>query len=128
MGASSFIARVGHLCLSSRVLGRILEAMTGIIESSFRFRKALRMPAQAGVWTEHARKILSLTQCAMDLSLEQKTEILRYDNGSWDTNDIVHWCLPDCPCGGSRQGALLKTKAAVMMSLGAGCEFALEYR
>jgi hypothetical protein len=102
--------------------------MTGIVESSFKFRKVLNMPAQAGVWTEHARKVMSLTQCAMDLSEEQKTEILRYDNGAWDTNDIVHWCLPECPCGGSRQGALRKIKVAVMMSLGAGCELALEYR
>ena len=127
-GITAFIVRLGHLSQSSRVFGRIMDAMARIVESSFECRKALTLPDAAVEWRARAVQILYMTQCSMDLSGEQKAEILRYDNGCWDDHKIVHWCQPRCPCGEAREEALNKTKGVVMMSLGSGCDLALEYR
>ena len=102
-GISAFIVRLGHLSQSSRLFGRITDAMTEIVESSLHYRKALSLPDAAVEWRARAVQILNMTECAMDLSKEQKAEIVRYDNGCWDSHDIVHWCQPGCPCGGTRE-------------------------
>ena len=71
---------------------------------------------------------LSLCSSAQDLSDEQKTEILRYDNGDWNDEKIVHWCCDGCPCGGTKEAALNKIRGAIAISFGSGCDLALEYR
>eukprot|EP00959_Pyramimonas_sp_CCMP1952_P446914 9357572-Pyramimonas_sp.AAC.1 len=61
---------------------------------------------------------------------QSKLEILRYDNGDWESEEaaLIHWCGPDCVCGRTRTDALKKFQHVVKMSVGATCPLALEYR
>ena len=72
--------------------------------------------------------ILSLTNSSLDLSEDDRNEIVYWDNGDWDDEKIVHWCTSGCKCGGNVAKAKSCTKGAIMRSVGSGCPLALEYR
>ena len=86
------------------------------------------MPVQFDAWQQKKLDILSLTSSSLDLSEEDRAEILYWDNGDWDDEKIVHWCTSGCKCRGDVDKAKSCTKGAIMRSLGSGCPLALEYR
>ena len=72
------------------------------------------------------RQLLELS--GYDLSAQMKNEIMTYDNGDWRSTQITHWCLPECPCGRSRQVACERMQAVIGASIGPSAPLALEYR
>jgi len=67
---------------------------------------------------------------ASDLTLQQEQLILDADNGDWDSDLVIHWCLGlVCPvCGGDEGRAKRNTLGAVKLSLCRSCVVPLEYR
>lgn len=67
---------------------------------------------------------------ALDLTLQQEQDILDADNGDWDSEFVVHWCLgASCPvCKGDERQAKRNVCCAVKLSLCRSCVVPLEYR
>ena len=131
-GLSSFIVRVGHLHNSGRASQKIMDALSAVVKKRFRFRVALVPPEGFGRWQARNRTLLELTSSSMDLTETQRDEILYFLNGDWEIDDddgpILHWCLPGCRCGGTKQQAFAHCHAAAKMACGTNCPLALEYR
>eukprot|EP00959_Pyramimonas_sp_CCMP1952_P424231 8886157-Pyramimonas_sp.AAC.1 len=127
-GLSSFVVRVGHLCQSARSSDKYESALENEIRRKFRFRVVVddELPAAFHRWQAHAKFILDLT--GVDVSQETKDAILLFDNGDWESDDLVHWCRPSCSCGRSRAIALSGFISAAKASIGPNCPLALEYR
>ena len=67
---------------------------------------------------------------AGDLTLQQEQDILDADNGDWESELVVHWCLGlACPvCKGDERQAKRSTVGAVQLALCRSCVVPLEYR
>ena len=89
-GLNSYFVRLGHLCASSRLFGKMIKAIEAIVEKTFRFRLAPEMPAEAGRWRSAAEDVLRLTSCSLDLSEDIVEQILLYDSGDWSIPEILH--------------------------------------
>jgi hypothetical protein len=127
-GLSTCVVRLGHLHQSSRFAQKWTNELKELFDTHFKYRKVYVPPPGFDSWQDTNRDILRLTRVARDLSLEQEVEVARYHNGPWNGTDIVHYCLPRCPCGGTKSLARKKTLAAVSLTCGPVCQLALEYR
>ena len=67
---------------------------------------------------------------ALDLTLQQEQDILDADNGDWDSELVIHWCLGGActVCKGNEARAKTNTLSAVKLSLCRSCVVPLDYR
>ena len=127
-GLSTFLVRVGHLHQSHRSANKYNQALKEEVENSFAWRRVAEAPGLFEQRRAKSRAILELTRCADDLTDELVEEILDLDNGDWDSDCVVHWCLPNCRCGRKEKNALTRILEVVSLTIGAKCPLALEYR
>lgn len=106
-GLSTNTVRMGHLCQSSRVSSR-LSAALDFESKRFVYRRVAEPPMGYQQWMVENRKKLEFTRVALDLSTEQFEDILYYDNSCFNDPLQIHYCLPGCRCGRTREGALMK--------------------
>jgi hypothetical protein len=104
-----------------------------LVEDNFDIKQvpdASFLPAEAADWRRSAYMVLEASKVSLDLTDVDIYEILRIDNGNWDSPDFIHYCLPDCPagCKGDRTIGLGAMKGAVRKSVGMGLVVALFYR
>ncbi len=126
-GLASSVVRCGHLCQSWRSSTRYTKALEEEIERSFQWKPVLRFPDEYPRWHSAARKVLDLRGLG-ELTPDQRSETLMYDNGCWSEEDIVPYCIEGCACGRARAGALARTMTVVKTPVGPHCPLALEYR
>ena len=122
------LVRLWHLHQSSRFSRKWNAELVAEFDAHFDYRKVLVAPPGFEQWQATNLASLRLTRASQDLSPEQEVEICRYHNGPWDGVPICHYCLPNCPRGGTRPLARRKTLAAVASSTGPVCPLAVEYR
>jgi hypothetical protein len=127
------LVKLGHLFESSRTFGNFLDCCDKLVEDNFDIKQvpdASFLPAEAADWRRSAYMVLEASKVSLDLTDVDIYEILRIDNGNWDSPDFIHYCLPDCPagCKGDRTIGLGAMKGAVRKSVGMGLVVALFYR
>jgi hypothetical protein len=72
-GLTVCVVRVGRIC-QSRASGKYLTALAREFQHSFKWSYVVSMPVV--VHPRRARQALDLSSCALDLTEEQKQEIL----------------------------------------------------
>ena len=65
---------------------------------------------------------------ARDLELDDVEKTLRFDSGDWNSDQLVHYCLPGCECGGNEAASLSKAQEIARLSMGSGIAVPLLYR
>lgn len=126
-GLSSHVVRIGHLCQSSRSADKYRKGLQTVFRESFEFKPCLAYPPEYVQWRAFAQTVIAIT-FPFDTTPETTDYILTYLNGNWQEAEVMHWCLPGCPCGGVRERAHRSCWTAVLMMADTDCPLALEYR
>ena len=104
------------------------NALEKLIDDEFQWRPCTEYPQDMPLWREYARRVLAATAHAYDLTPEDNEQIIFMLNGPWHEKDMLHYCLENCKCGHSRQGALKYVKGIMVRVAGPNLPLALEYR
>lgn len=125
------LVRLGHLLESGRTSSAYIRELTAVVKGSFKYQMCVRLPPESAEWRAKAERILQLSRPAMDLSPEQEQHILFADNGDWDSDEVVHYCVQgSCPlqCNGSARKSERLVCAAVVLAIGGPMCLPLLYR
>ena len=125
------LVRLGHILEGGRCAQSFAAECAVEVEEMFDFREVREWPAEFDQWRAHARTVLRRSRGAGDLTLADEENILAADNGDWNDERLVHYCIGDvCPlkCNGSRVNSLTGVTGAVTLSVGSGYKTSLEYR
>ena len=123
------VTRLSHLFQNSRTLTRFLESCDIVLDSTFRYLPAFRLPGEAALWRRDAQWVLRPSLMAKELTDEDAAAIVAHANGNWQGEEYTHFCVQPCPAGcrdeaESRQVA----KDLIRRMLSRGLPVALLYR
>ena len=130
-GIDTGLVRQAHLLESGRALKNFEEAVMKVIDESFRYQQVDREPPELGLWQRRSARYMQLSRPARDLDPDTEARILSIDNGNWDDEACVHWCIRGrCPhnCNGDARKSKRIFKDHVRISICGGSQTPLEYR
>ena len=129
-GLPGKLVKLAHLLESGRLSTDYTKQIRRLA-SEVRIRSCARLPDVVNGFREKARRILELSRPAQDLTREQETFILNADNGDWDHDEIVHYCIGStCPlgCGGDQARSRELVASAIVLAVGGSMTLPLLYR
>lgn len=91
---ASTLVRFGNLLDSNKNIDKMDAVIDKFVNSRrFRYRAVHEYPAEFDAWRSHAAAIMHLTKGALDLSRQERRDLLEFDNGDWKDDVFTHWCL-----------------------------------
>ena len=90
--------RLGHLHESGRVSEGHLQHLETTVSDNFVFQPVAELPCEAEHWRRSASNVLKASRPGRDLTESDELEILNIDNGDWNSEQWIHWCLGPGRC------------------------------